>query len=47
MTYDPDADPELAQRDDYERDYRRQLARHPDPRDPDHPGAMYFEEDER
>lgn len=46
MSYDFDADPELVQRAAYERQYHRQLARHPDPRDPDHPGSMYDEEDE-
>lgn len=41
MAYDYDtcfdADPELAQQDDYQRQRSRQLRNHPNPNDPDNP----------
>lgn len=37
---------DLVAQTEYERSYWRQLARHSDPRDPDHPGRMYETEGE-
>jgi hypothetical protein len=45
MTYDPDADPELAQRDDYERQRHRNRVQHWHALDPER-DDFHDEEDE-
>ena len=43
--YDNEPDPELAAQDRFNRRRQRELARHPDCRDPDHPGCPACEPD--